>query len=1167
MAYAIIGMLLGKLGSLIQNELQLLGDVKDDVEELQRILLTIRAILPNAEAKAFKDEQLKVWLSNLIDAAYDADDILTDWAVEAQRLRSIGCGNIQVSNTFLPCLQFQRHKIGTRTKKILTRLQKIAEERERFKLEVTTTSLESQERTPTVSLLNELEVYGRDEDKEKIVKVLLTDVSNENDVPVIAIVGMGGLGKTTLAKLAYNHESVKGHFKLRMWIHVSQDFDVTRIVKAILESATGRSTDLTQLEAMQKKLRDIICEERFLLVLDDVWNEDREKWDSMKQIVTCCKGSKIIVTTRNETVALMMGALHVSLLHLTGLSDSDCWSLFESQAFVSGRSEEHPNLVAIGKDIVKKCGGVPLAAKALGSLLRLKREEEASWLSVRDSQIWEQKEDEIVPALRLSYTNLPTHLRQCFSFCSVFPKGFTIKKEELILFWMANGFVTPNGTMELEDIGNEIFNDLLWRSFFQDIVKGDDGNITSCKMHDLVHDLARSVIGNKCCIVDREKIVDIPTSTRYVYSHLDSLLKEPRLYEAKTIRTILLGHAFYNFVVPSNIKKLSYLRCLDLSCILVREIPHSICNLKQLRYLNLSVNFAIETLPESITKLQNLQTLKLRNCASLRNLPRDMRKMSSLRHVDTYGCWSLTCVPIGIGELSCLQTLSIFIVGDEEGHRLSELSNLKLRGELSIKQLNLLRNASDAKQANLKLKKNLRELELSWRDDDGDVEMHEEVLEGLEPHGNLKCLGIGGYEGIRFPGWIQNSLLTNLVEVSLSNCRRCENLPPLGQLPSLKGLRISGMRALKQIDNEFYGNSTLNGFSFPSLKGLRLQNMENLEMWASVEEGGAFPCLDELMIERCPKLITLPCFLHLTTSLQHLTIWNCNKLRSLLRELDNFVALKSLKILECKEVVSLPEGLQNLTSLEKLEIIRCENLASLPEEEGVVRGFKSLQSLVIDGCKKIVSLPDDLRYLTALKKLQILGCDELASSLDGRRLISLESLEIFSCKNMVSLSDDLRYLTALKKLKICDCDELASLPDGMRLKSLESLEIIGCKKMVSLPDDLQYLTALKELKISNCYELASLAEWVEKLTSLEFLRIINCGKMTSLPAGLQRLTALQLLYISDCPNLGRRCERERGEDWHKIAHVPYILIYISPRPTMEKKSRCISTLLPCYRGH
>ncbi|XP_077231479.1 putative disease resistance protein RGA1 [Tasmannia lanceolata] len=1157
MAYAIIGMLLGKLGSLIQNELQLLGDVKDDVEELQRILLTIRAVLPNAEAKAFKDEQLKV------------------------------------SNTFLPCLQFQRHKIATRTKKILTRIQKIVQARVEFKLDVTTTSPGSQERTHTVSDVhesvsdvNELEVYGRDKDKEEIVRLLQADVNNnENEVPVIALVGMGGLGKTTLAKLAFNHEIVIGHFQLSMWIYVSQDFDVTGIVKKILESATGTKTDVTQLEEMRKKLQNIICEKRFLLVLDDVWNEDGGKWDNLKQILKCnVKGSKIIVTTRKETVASMMGGLHGSLLHLTGLSDSDCWSLFERQAFGSGRSEEHQNLIPIGEQIVKKCGGVPLAAKALGRLLRGKREE-ASWLSVRDSQIWELGENEILPALILSYINLPSHLRQCFSFCSVFPKGFTIRKEELILLWMANGFVTPKVGMELEDIGNEIFNDLLWRSFFQDIEKDDSGNITSCKMHDLVHDLAQSVIGNKCHIVDRKKIVDIPTSTRYVYSHLDSLLEEQRLYEAKTIRTILLGDV-YNYSVPSNIKKLRYLRCLDLSGFCVREIPHSICNLKQLRYINLSGNYEIVTLPESITNLQNLQTLKLRHCFNLLNLPKDMRKMSSLRHVDTYGCSSLTCVPIGIGKLTCLQTLSIFIVGDEDGRRLSELSNLKLRGELSIKQLNLVRNASDAKQANLKRKKNLRELELSWWGDRGDVEMQEKVLEGLEPHCDLKDLQITDYEGIRFPGWIQNSLLTNLVNVSLSNCRRCENLPPLGQLPSLKNLVISGMSALKQINNEFYGNSTLNGFSFPSLKSLSLHEMENLEMWASVEKGEAFPCLVELKIEDCSKLITLPCFQHLTSlhidhlvemssfpesflrdgsALQRLKISYCYKLSSLPRELDNFVALKSLIILCCNKLVSLPEGLRNLTSLEKLEIRGCENLASLPEEEGVVRGLKSLQSLQIVGCKKMVSLPDDLRYLTALKHLQIDGCDELASLPDGQRLKSLESLEIFSCKKMVSLPDDLRYLTALKNLKIGGCDELASSLDGQRLKSLESLEIFSCKKMVSLPDDLRYLTALKRLEINCCDELASLGEWVEKLTSLQYLWISNCGKMTSLPAGLQRLTALQTLYIGNCPNLERRWERERGEDWHKIAHVPEI--YIVPLPTTEKKSRCIHTLLPCYLAH
>ncbi|XP_077225939.1 putative disease resistance protein RGA3 isoform X2 [Tasmannia lanceolata] len=281
---------------------------------------------------AMKNGQLKGWLSSLIDAVYEADDILSDWAVEPQRLHSIGCG--QVSNTFLPSFQFQRHNIATRTKKILTRIQKTVQTRVEFKLDVTTISPGSQQRTHTVSDVhesvsdvNELEVYGRDKDKEENVRLLQADVNNnENEVPVIALVGMTGMGKTTLAKLAFNHEIVIGHFELRMWIYVSQDFHVTGIVNFFLESATGTRTDVTQLEEMRKKLQNIICEKRFLLVLDEVWNEEGGKWDNLKQILKCnVKGSKIIVTTRKETVASMMGGLHGSLLHLTGPSRDRCW--------------------------------------------------------------------------------------------------------------------------------------------------------------------------------------------------------------------------------------------------------------------------------------------------------------------------------------------------------------------------------------------------------------------------------------------------------------------------------------------------------------------------------------------------------------------------------------------------------------------------------------------------------------------------------------------------------------------------------------------------------------------------------------------------------------------------------------------------------------------------
>ncbi|XP_077215551.1 disease resistance protein RGA2-like [Tasmannia lanceolata] len=261
MADAIVSILLGNLNSLILNEVDLLVGVKDDLEELKRQLGLIGDVLPNAEEMAMKNGQLKGWLSSLIDAVYEADDILSDWAVEPQRLHSIGCG--QVSNTFLPSFQFQRHNIATRTKKILTRIQKIVQARVEFKLDVTTTSPGSQERTHTVSDVhesvsdvNELEVYGRDEHKEEIVRLLQADVNNnENEVPVIALVGMGGLGKTTLATLAFNHEIVIGHFELRMWIYVSQDFHVNGIVKKNLESAIGSKTDVTQLEEMRKNYK------------------------------------------------------------------------------------------------------------------------------------------------------------------------------------------------------------------------------------------------------------------------------------------------------------------------------------------------------------------------------------------------------------------------------------------------------------------------------------------------------------------------------------------------------------------------------------------------------------------------------------------------------------------------------------------------------------------------------------------------------------------------------------------------------------------------------------------------------------------------------------------------------------------------------------------------
>jgi hypothetical protein len=215
------------------------------------------------------------------------------------------------------------------------------------------------------------QVYGRNEDKDKIVDFLVDDAYALEDLSVYPIVGLGGLGKTTLAQLIFNHERVVNHFELRIWVCVSEDFSLKRMTKAIIESASGHACEDLDLEPLQRKLLDFLQRKRFLLVLDDVWDDDQENWQRLKAVLACGgKGASVLVTTRLPKVAATVGT--ISSHDLSILSDNDCWELFKQRAF-GPNEEEHAELVVIGKEIVKKCGGVPLAAIALGSLLRFKR--------------------------------------------------------------------------------------------------------------------------------------------------------------------------------------------------------------------------------------------------------------------------------------------------------------------------------------------------------------------------------------------------------------------------------------------------------------------------------------------------------------------------------------------------------------------------------------------------------------------------------------------------------------------------------------------------------------------------------------------------------------------------------------------------------------------------
>ncbi|XXG50596.1 hypothetical protein AAC387_Pa02g4575 [Persea americana] len=351
-------------------------------------------------------------------------------------------------------------------KEIRERLDEIESERDQLQLKVRHQGwrLQSRYRSQTSAFVDESIVFGRVEDREGIVHLFRSDQSRaENGVMVVPIVGMGGLGKTTLAQLVYNDERIERHFELRAWDCASEDFDLIRITRAILESLTGSAYHLMNLDRLQVALAKKLEGKRFLLVVDNVWNVSSSDSDELRApLMVGARGSGILVTTRSQIVSSIMGTV---LPHfLQGLSDVDCWSLFEQRVFLQGNSNAHPNLAVIGKEIVKKCKGLLLAVKTLAGLLFSKLDEE-EWIAILKSDIWDLPEERngVLPTLRLSYHHLPSHLKQCYAFCSIFCKGHNFKEDVLVLLWMAEGFVQPKGNKQMEDIGSEYLADLVSR--------------------------------------------------------------------------------------------------------------------------------------------------------------------------------------------------------------------------------------------------------------------------------------------------------------------------------------------------------------------------------------------------------------------------------------------------------------------------------------------------------------------------------------------------------------------------------------------------------------------------------------------------------------------------------------------------------------------------------
>ncbi|KAL0431360.1 UNVERIFIED_CONTAM: putative disease resistance protein RGA1 [Sesamum radiatum] len=1103
---AVVETVLGILRSAGLQEVSAIWGLKNELESLESIFCTIQLVLQCAEIKQRKSQALQNWLWKLKQAAYDAENILDRVATEGFRQRADSeRGMRHTLNSFLskrnPLLL--RLKMVNEVRNIREKLDAIAKERLDFHLGESVVENrfgESLGSGMTSSLVNELEIYGRDEEKEMIMEKMLDNMREQDDLSIYAIWGMGGLGKTTLAQMIYNDERMQRRFDLQIWVCVSDDFSIQRLVKAILESIDGEVCNISELDPLQRLLQERLRGKKFSLVLDDVWNENHELWDRLREVLRCgSKGSMVIITTRIEKVAFMMATVGV---HQIGyLSEDDSWSLFRQRAFTAGDGKE--NFAAIGKAIVKKCGGVPLAIKALGSLMHFKTHE-SEWLAVKESEIWQLSDDEngILPALRLSYYNLVPQMRQCFGYCCIFPKDYVMKEKQLIQLWMANGFV------DLYLTGRLIFKELVWRSFLQD-VKRSQGVEVTCKMHDLMHDLAVFVMGRETYILEHDKVMNIPKTIRHLYFNLtlDNKIKALKYSIGGSLRSLIVARMASGVDISSLITKQQYLRALDQRYYDgIENLPNWVNKFEHLRYLVMSCkNF--KRLPESLTHLHNLQTMKLMDSFRLLELPKGLKVMKNLWFLEMESHDSLMCTPPGLRDLIHLQELSVFIVGQEACHQIDQLKELNLGGSLSIKGLENLSNAEDAKRANLMMKNNLTSLSLLWTNSTkkNSMKHYEEVRHGLQPHQNLGAICIKSYQGSTFPSWMYTIAFNNLMKVTLEDCRRCEHLPPLGKLPSLTYLKLDRMDSIKCLSAELGGHGET---VFPTLKTLIIIDMPNLEEWKTTDSVESFSCLERLEITRCPKLSHLP-FL---PNLRSLDIRSSNA--TLLGSLASLTSLKSLGLSDFPELAVFPEGLlQNNTALEDLRI----NSLSITTLSDVLDNLFTLKNLLLHHCSHLEFLPEGLKNLSSLKMLELLDCDGLRS-FPAAILEDLPSLKIL-------------YFRGCKKLKPFSGPMKRATP-------LQDLELVGLREMEHLPESMQLFTALRNLTIVYCEGLCSLPQSLGSLESLSTLQIRACENLKSLPDGFR---CLRRLAVLGSPQVKERYN-PKGVDWPKVSHIPKVFI-------------------------
>ncbi|OIV89106.1 hypothetical protein TanjilG_27608 [Lupinus angustifolius] len=670
---------------------------------------------------------------------------------------------------------------------------------------------------------------------------------------VISVVGMGGQGKTTLAKIVF--DKVIGKFDCYAWITVSQVYDVEVLLKNVMnklwEGTMEEPKDISKMDKdmLFKEVRKYLEQKRYVILFDDVW--DKNFWNEIKfALVANKKRSRILITTRSNEVAKSCKVSFIThsknLLHLP---QKESWDLFCKKAFLNELHGLCPKgLENISSKIVEKCNGLPLAIIAAGDLLACKDKNSSEWKKLCETLISELEKNPnstgITNILGLSYDDCPYYLKPCFLYFGIYPENCEVESATLIKQWVAEGFVRSERDKTLEEVAEQYLRELIYRNLVQVSSFSIDGKAKRCRVHDLLHKLILTKIEDLsfCHFVKEEqpmfsgmiRRLKIETNSKNFMVNIEgSHTRSLYIFGGKELSEDSVK------IIPTQFKLLKVLEFVHSP---LAHVPENLGNLIRLRYLSFRKT-NVESLPNSIGNLQFLETLDLRQ-TRVRQMPKEINKLKKLRHLlanhTSWGFGNGIQMMEGVGDLVCLQTLRQVETdyrGEELVKELEKLRQLRLLGLINVKQ-----EYGTSLCSSINEMQHLEKLYI-------DAIPFDEVIDlcSISPLPLLQKLRLRG-KLIRMPKWIPR--LENLVRLSLISSKLIRD--PLESLADMQNLLYLSL------DSAYEGESLVfpDG-GFKTLKKLSLRHMDGLD---SIKVGeGALPSLKELMLDYIPQLNDVPC--------------------------------------------------------------------------------------------------------------------------------------------------------------------------------------------------------------------------------------------------------------------------------------------------------------------